>query len=86
MAKKELFEIPVLGSVIRGLGAYSRRPRGQRAGRRSSAPCRFLESGGAVGIFPQGRATLGGDAQPQTGVALLASLAEGAGRACLRPR
>ena len=74
MAKKELFEIPVLGSVIRGLGAYSVDREGSAAAAIKRS-LQVLESGGVVGIFPQGRRSPGGTAPPQTGVALLASLA-----------
>jgi 1-acyl-sn-glycerol-3-phosphate acyltransferase len=35
-----------------------------------------LEAGGAVGIFPEGTRNRTGEIQPQTGVALLASLAK----------
>lgn len=75
MAKKELFEVPVLGAVIRGLGAYAvdRKGSATSAIRRS---LQVLEAGGAVGIFPEGTRNRGGDVQPQTGVALLASLAK----------
>jgi 1-acyl-sn-glycerol-3-phosphate acyltransferase len=75
MAKKELFEVPVLGAVIRGLGAYAvdRKGSATSAIRRS---LQVLEAGGAVGIFPEGTRNRTGDAQPQTGVALLASLAK----------
>jgi len=74
MAKKELFEIPLLGPVIRGLGAYSV-DRGGSATAAIKRSLQVLESGGVVGIFPQGRRSPGGTAPPQTGVALLASLA-----------
>jgi 1-acyl-sn-glycerol-3-phosphate acyltransferase len=75
MAKKELFEIPVLGSVIRGLGAYSV----DRQGSATSAIKRslqVLDKGGAIGIFPEGTRNRSRTAVPQTGVALLASLAK----------
>jgi len=74
MAKKELFEMPLLGPLIRGLGAYPV----DRAGSAAAAVKRSLEvlrSGGAVGIFPEGTRNRSGEIQPQTGVALLASLA-----------
>lgn len=75
MAKKELFEVPVLGTVIRALGAYAvdRRGSATSAIRRS---LEVLEAGGAVGIFPEGTRNRSGEVQPQTGVALLASLAK----------
>ncbi|MBV8499472.1 MAG: 1-acyl-sn-glycerol-3-phosphate acyltransferase [Candidatus Eremiobacteraeota bacterium] len=74
MAKKELFEIPLLGALIRALGAYAV----DRRGSATSAIKRSLEvlqSGGAVGIFPEGTRNRSGDVEAQTGVALLASLA-----------
>jgi 1-acyl-sn-glycerol-3-phosphate acyltransferase len=75
MAKKELFKVPVLGPLIRALGAYEVDRRGSATGaiRRS---LRVLESGGVVGIFPEGTRNRGGGAAPQTGVALLASLGQ----------
>lgn len=74
MAKKELFDIPLLGAVIRGLGAYSvdRRGSATAAIKRS---LQVLQAGGAVGIFPEGTRNRRGDVEAQTGVALLASLA-----------
>jgi len=74
MAKKELFEIPVLGTVIRALGAYSVDRRGSATGAIKRS-LHVLESGGTVGIFPEGRRSRAGPSVPQTGVALLASLA-----------
>jgi 1-acyl-sn-glycerol-3-phosphate acyltransferase len=73
MAKKELFAIPVLGPVIRALGAYAvdRRGSATAAIKRS---LHVLEAGGAIGIFPEGTRNLTGTVAPQTGVALLAAL------------
>jgi 1-acyl-sn-glycerol-3-phosphate acyltransferase len=75
MAKKELFAIPVLGWVIRALGAYAvdREGSATAAIKRSLA---VLEAGGVVGIFPEGRRNLDGATPPQTGVALLAALGQ----------
>jgi 1-acyl-sn-glycerol-3-phosphate acyltransferase len=75
MAKKELFEIPVLGPVIRNLGAYSvdRRGSATAAIKRS---LEVLDAGGAVGIFPEGTRNLTGTVAPQTGVALLAAMSQ----------
>jgi 1-acyl-sn-glycerol-3-phosphate acyltransferase len=73
MAKKELFAIPVLGPVIRALGAYDvdRQGSATAAIKRS---LRVLDAGGAVGIFPEGTRNRSGTVAPQTGAALLASL------------
>jgi len=74
MAKRELFEIPILGGVIRALGAYAV----DRQGSATAAIKRSLEvlrAGGAVGIFPEGTRNREGIVEAQTGVALLASLA-----------
>jgi len=73
MAKKELFEIPVLGPLIAAVGAYpvDRQGSAKSAIKQSLA---VLQAGGTVGIFPEGTRNVGGTIQPQTGVALLASL------------
>ena len=74
MAKKELFEIPVLGPAIAAVGAYpvDRQGSARAAIKRS---LEVLQAGGTIGIFPEGTRNLDGTVQPQTGVALLASLA-----------
>ena len=75
MAKSELFEIPVLGPLIRGLGAYPV----DREGSATAAIKRSVEvlrAGGCVGIFPEGGRNVEGDKAPRGGVALLASLAK----------
>ena len=73
MAKKELFEIPVLGPLIRAVGAYPV----DREGSATSAIKRSVEvlrGGGCVGIFPEGGRNLEGDKEVRGGVSLLASL------------
>jgi len=73
MAKKELFEIPVLGPLIGALGAYPV----DREGSATAAIKRSVEvlrSGGTVGIFPEGGRNVTGDNEIRQGVALLASL------------
>ena len=74
MAKKELFEIPILGPLIAAVGAYpvDRHGSAKAAIKRS---LEVLQAGGTVGIFPEGTRNRDGSIKPQTGVALLASLA-----------
>jgi 1-acyl-sn-glycerol-3-phosphate acyltransferase len=74
MAKKELFSIPVLGPLISAVGAYpvDRKGSARAAIKRS---LEVLQAGGVVGIFPEGTRNVSGEVTPQTGVALLASLA-----------
>jgi len=73
MAKVELFRIPVLGPLIRALGAFPvDRSRGDVAA--IKAAVRVLQDGAVFGIFPEGGRNLEGDKKPQMGVALLASL------------
>jgi 1-acyl-sn-glycerol-3-phosphate acyltransferase len=73
LAKKELFAIPLLGSIITGLGAYSldREAGGVAAVR---AALRALKDGRCIGIFPEGGRNRDGSAQEKGGAALLASL------------
>ena len=73
LAKKELFDIPILGRTIRWLGAY---PTDRRAGGVAAvrAAIRVLRDGRCVGIFPEGTRNLTGDAAQKGGAALLASL------------
>jgi 1-acyl-sn-glycerol-3-phosphate acyltransferase len=75
MAKRELFEMPVIGPLISALGAYSvdRQGSARAAIKRS---LEILEKGGCVGIFPEGGRNVHGDKEPRTGAALLASLAD----------
>ncbi len=75
MAKKELFAVPILGVVIRALGAYAVDRRGSAAAAIKRS-LKVLESDGAVGIFPEGTRNRRGVVAPQTGVALLASLSQ----------
>ena len=72
MAKSELFAIPVLGPLIRALGAVPvDRSRGDVAAMRAAV--RVLQAGAVFGIFPEGGRNLDGTKTPQLGVALLAS-------------
>ena len=74
MAKSELFAIPVLGPAIRAVGAYPVDRRGGAAAAIKRS-LKVLRAGGTVGIFPEGTRNTSGEVEPQTGVALLASLA-----------
>lgn len=74
MAKKELFEIPVLGPMIRAFGAFPV----DRQGSATAAIKRSVEvirGGDCVGIFPEGGRNVHGDKEARIGVALVASLA-----------
>ena len=75
MAKKELFDIPILGAAIAGVGAY---PVDRKGSARSAIKksLEVLKAGGAVGIFPEGTRNLSGEVEPQVGAALLASLSK----------
>ncbi|MBV8197738.1 MAG: 1-acyl-sn-glycerol-3-phosphate acyltransferase [Candidatus Eremiobacteraeota bacterium] len=75
MAKRELFVIPILGPTIAALGAYAVDRHGSATAAIKQS-LRVLQAGGAVGIFPEGTRNRTGAVTPQTGVALLASLAD----------
>lgn len=73
MAKRELFAIPVLGPVIRSLGAYPV----DRVGSARGAIKRSIEvlsKGESIGIFPEGGRNVTGLGEARAGVALLAAL------------
>jgi 1-acyl-sn-glycerol-3-phosphate acyltransferase len=73
MAKVELFAIPVLGPVIRALGAFPiDRSRGDVAAIKQAAA--VLGTGALLAMFPEGTRNVDGSAKPQLGVALLASM------------
>lgn len=74
MAKRELFDIPVLGYLITTTHAF---PVNREAGdvgaiRRA---LHILKAGGVVGVFPEGRRNLAGEAQARSGAVLLAATA-----------
>lgn len=73
LAKKELFEIPVLSFFVRGCGAY---PLDREAGGVAAvrAALRVLKEGRCVGIFPEGTRNLSGVAAEKGGAAFLAAL------------
>jgi 1-acyl-sn-glycerol-3-phosphate acyltransferase len=76
MAKEELFEIPILKTVIKVYGAYPvNRGSADRAAIRSALE--YLENGWAVGVFLQGTRTPDGRiTDPKRGAALLAAKAK----------
>jgi len=72
MAKRQLFLIPLLGPLLRALGAFPvDRSRGDVAA--IKAALELLSKGAAMGIFPEGTRNMKRDIKPQMGVALLAS-------------
>lgn len=77
MAKAEIFDIPVLGLLSRGLYAFPvHRGAGDRAALRAARG--ILEGGGALGMFPEGTRQVGPAlGEPQAGTAML-SLMTGA--------
>lgn len=72
MAKAELFHVPVLGAVVKGLYAFPvHRGAGDRAALRAAA--KVLARGRALGIFPEGTRQPGpGLGAPHAGAAVLA--------------
>lgn len=74
MAKKELFAVPIVGPLVRSLGAYPvDRKGGDVAALRKTVA--LIEEGNAVGIFPQGTRHPGVDPKEtsvQHGVGLIA--------------
>lgn len=75
MAKSELFQIPLLGPCIRGVGAFPVDRRRTGAGTLKLAAA-VLSSGGVLGIFPEGtRSHSEHLLPPQLGAFLLAGTA-----------
>ena len=73
MAKKELFDIFFLGKLIRKLGAFPvDRSRGDTPAMK--AALRVLQTGAALGIFPEGTRNPERLVVPQVGVAFLAAV------------
>jgi 1-acyl-sn-glycerol-3-phosphate acyltransferase len=72
MAKQELFQIPIIGFLIRGLGAFPIK-RGQPDRAALKKAFELLESGSVFGIFPEGtRNRTGVLAKAEPGAAYLA--------------
>jgi len=76
MAKQELFQVPILGTLIRWYGAYPvKRGTGDRAAIRAALAS--LANGWAVGVFLTGtRTTDGRVTEPKLGAALLSAKAQ----------
>lgn len=72
MAKLELFQIPVLGFLIRGAGTFPvKRGTADRGALRKAIE--LLQSGQLVGIFPEGTRSLDGELKPpEAGAAMIA--------------
>lgn len=76
MAKQELFERPLLGPVIRALGAFPVE-RGQADRKSLRQALEILGQGRIVAIFPEGTRGEGGEMQPwHVGMAMLAHHAQ----------
>jgi 1-acyl-sn-glycerol-3-phosphate acyltransferase len=72
MAKKELFAMPVLGTLITHMNAFSvDRQVGGTAALRASL--RMLKEGRCVGIFPEGGRNVEGTREEKSGAAFLAA-------------
>lgn len=74
MAKKELFGVPVVGSILRSAGSFPVDRKGSDVGAVKRAIA-ILKNGGRVGIFPQGTRRPGQDPRStdiKTGAAMIA--------------
>lgn len=72
MAKQELFDIPLLGFIIKRLGAFPvKRGGGDRSALKAAQ--QILQEGKVIGIFPEGTRSKTGQLQPfKAGAAVLA--------------
>lgn len=76
MAKRELFDVPVLGRWVRAVGCIPIE-RDSGSFKPLKTAVRKLREGGAVGIFPEGhRSPDGRLREPEAGIGLLASKSE----------
>lgn len=72
MAKKELFDTPVLNLLVKGLGAFPVDRQGSDLKAIKTAVS-LLKSGGILGIFPEGTRTLEEDvSRAKPGIAMIA--------------
>ena len=76
MAKKELFDVPLLGKIIKKAGAIPVE-RGKRGTKSLIKAMELLKKKYVVGVFPEGtRAEPGKFLKPKTGIGLLVSKAD----------
>ncbi len=72
MAKQEVFDLPVLGGILRGIGCFPVR-RGEADRRAIATALRVLQAGLPLGFFPEGhRSESGVLLRAHPGIALLA--------------
>ena len=71
MAKQELFDIPVFGTIIKGLGAFPVK-RGGVGKETIRTAFKLLQDGGIMGIFPEGTRNTSGDVAAKKGAAMIA--------------
>ena len=71
MAKLELFQIPILGALIKGVGAFPvRQKTADRAALKQAIE--YLQDGEVVGMFPEGQRVFGGElGEPLPGVGMI---------------
>ncbi len=73
MAKRELFDMPILGPWIKAVGCISVERNSGSSGSLKKA-VQKLKDGGAIGIFPEGRRSPDGSLKkPEPGIGLLAA-------------
>lgn len=78
MAKKELFEIPVLGFLIKSVGAFPvKRGTADRTAIRKSIE--LVQNGGVICMFPEGKRSPDGELQEaESGIGMVALKSRGA--------